>query len=197
VNGLRLGKRIDWKALRKTSGRKGGIKNPHPMTPRDELIDPATLERDFCTLRELFKVKLKQAGGMFKGVKNELKNRYRQLVLEVLKDSDIEWTALGYSVPKSEGTEPSASEEVEEWEWDKWHDEDFVEPWVSLEEATAEALVEKFMKWKKLRSREGNPARMAFATLSALLDAKPTQVRNAIENYRRKKKTSKPKPTSF
>ncbi len=190
VNGLRLGRRIEWKALRRAPGPKGGIKNPHPMTPGDEWIDPATLEREFRTLNKLFRVKLKKAGGPFTGLIDEVKGRYRQLVLEVLKESEIEWTALGYSVPRSEGTEPSGSEEVEEWDWEKWHDEDFVEPWVSLVEARAEALVEKFMEWKKLPSKEGYPARMAFATLSALLDVKPAQVRNAIENYRRKKKTS-------
>jgi hypothetical protein len=189
VNGMRLGKRIGWGALRKKPGPKGGIKNPHPAMPWDEWIDTATLEREFRTLNKLFRVKLKKAGGPFTGLIDEVKGRYRQLVLEVLKDSDIEWTALGYSVPKSEGTKPSASDEVEERSWDRWHDEDIVEPWVSLDGATAEALVEKFMEWKKLPSKEGYPARMAFATLSALLNAKPAQIRNAIENYRRKKKT--------
>lgn len=195
VNGLRLGRVIRWRPKPKGPGPKAGIKNPHPALPWDEWINPATLERDFCTLRELFKVKLKEAGGLLKGVKDEVKGRCRELVLEVLKESDIEWTALGYNVPKSEGTKPSASEDVEEWDWDKWHDEDFVEPWVSLAEATAEALVEKFMEWRKLPSKEGTPARMAFATLGALLDAKPAQVRNAIQNYRRTKNTSKSKPT--
>lgn len=107
-----IGGRIKWEKMcgRKRGPKSGsGISNPYPPPiPWDEWengqrIHPATLERDFCALRLAFEKELKRLKGKATGIASseqvdikKRRNRYRRRVLEVIKQSDIEWSGLRY-----------------------------------------------------------------------------------------------------
>lgn len=199
VNGLRLGKRIKWKAPTEKRGRKNIIENPYPAMAGDEWIDPATLEREFCALRLAFEEKVKQAKGKASSSASskqaDIKKRrysYRRLVQEVLKQSDIEWSGLRYQFPESVATSSTGAETAELF----WSEEDFAdpEPWESLELKLGANILKTLEAGKGRRlKRESDEAYLAYVALGALLKAEPKKVRDKIENYRKylRKKASK------
>lgn len=184
ANGLRLGEVIAWERLPRVSGPKAGIRNPHPAMPWDEWIDPAALERDFCMLRDLFKVKLKEAGGPFRGVQEKVKERYWRFALGVLKESDIDWSGLRNQIAENAGTARTADEEAEIF----FCDEDFAEPepWGSVELKLGTPMLKTLEAGPGRLEKEGEAAYLAYVVLAALLNVEPTKVRDSMEHHKKK-----------
>ena len=215
ANGLHLGSVIGWKPEPKKSGPEAKIENPYPAEPGYEFIKSATLSANYDPLHGLIKAELQQARGWFKGTKTEAEQWYRDFLLRVLKKSDIEWSALRYLLDKSSASLPTASEVGEGLEGTPvpvsvltgeaelyFSEEDFKEPWGAVEAQTVlrAALgpsIVNLLKRKMGRAgKDGRGAYLTYTLLGSLLGETPAKIRDAINNYRRKKKASKPKPTS-
>jgi hypothetical protein len=182
-------RRIIWRKLRKKTGPKGRIKNPYPAMPWDEWIDPATLARDFGALHKFIKAKLASAGGWTDADKES----YRNIILEALKESNIEWSSLAYEGPKTDAKPPTTGEEAIGF----FTGEDFMEPWELAETVLGDTMRQKLNEADSLYQKAGVPASLAYAVLAALLKESPTKIKNAIDNYKypREKKPAQPELT--
>jgi hypothetical protein len=188
-------RRVKWKELSRKTGPKGKTKNPHPAMPGDEWIDSRTLAEDFKAVHDRINVavdEVKKEKADRGGWTHEDKECYRDSLLRVLKASGIEWSGLAYENPKTPAAEPAPSEEAALY----FSDADFSELWEFADVVIGDTIRKKLDEADPLVEKQGIPFSLAYALLAALLEASPVEIKDKIENYRRKKKTSKPKPTS-
>jgi len=179
-------KRIEWKSLQKKTGPKGIKENPLPKYPNDKYIEAWRLFENYQNLIKLIRQKKFNFKKFPKKPPESFLREKSRLVMELLTESEIEWSGFRKTIldgpikiptKKDEARDPDPLKNVLKMDMpttkEVWENLDF------------QGEIFNMCSGKMGRSsKDGKPTYLAYSILGKLLGVPPEKIMDVIDNYK-------------